>query len=94
MSFAHVFLHRGTVGLARTVIFLALVGFALASGVQAATDVRILQEERLLGIFGLGVVGSAGEAQAARAQTGHQATQGSRRPFGEIASIRVLEVHH
>src|SRR5260370_22706358 len=89
MPLARVVLDRGGVGLAGTVIFLAL-HLAFTGGVQAATDVRLLEEERLFGIFRLrGVVAGAGEVQAAHAQTSHQATEGSGGPRGEVASIRV-----
>jgi hypothetical protein len=59
-------LDRGTVGLASAVVFLAL-HLAFAGGVQAATDVRLLEEERLLGVFSLGLVRGAGYPQTARA---------------------------
>src|SRR5262249_18765234 len=54
-ALALVFLDRGTVGLARTVVFLAR-HLAFAGGVQTATDVRLLEEERFLGVLRLGLV--------------------------------------
>src|SRR5260370_3946309 len=60
VSLADMFLDRGTVSLARTVVFLPLV-FALTSGVETAADVRFLKEQRLLGVLHFRLVGGDGD---------------------------------